>query len=74
MRIRMLQTRLGTENGFTLHEYKREQVYEVNDLLGRAFLAAGYAVKVLKKRHNTSYVFVLGHHGMGNQRKTTIRK
>lgn len=44
MRILMLQTRRGTEDGFTVRQYAAGRVYEVREHLARAFLAAGYAV------------------------------
>ena len=52
MRIRMLETRRGTENGFTINRYERDKEYEMGDSLASAFIAAGFAVKVHPPRDN----------------------
>lgn len=47
MRVKMLETRRGTEDGYTIRKYYRNEEYEMSDSLARAFLAAGFAVRVL---------------------------
>lgn len=49
MRIRMLETRRGTEDGYTVRQYVRDEIYEMGDSLARSFLAAGFAVKTPKE-------------------------
>lgn len=44
MRILMLETRRGTEDGFSVRQFVRGREYEIADSLARAFLAAGWAV------------------------------
>jgi hypothetical protein len=41
----MLQTRRGTEDGFSVRQYQEGEVYEVREHLARMFLAAGYAIR-----------------------------
>lgn len=48
MRIKMLETRRGTEDGLVVREYRRGEEYELGDTLARAFLAAGFAVRAPK--------------------------
>ncbi len=48
MRIKMLETRCGTENGFTIRRYCGGSEYDVADSLARSFLAAGFAVAITK--------------------------
>ena len=43
MRIKMLESRLGSENGYDVHLYKAGQIYTVGEALGAAFLRAGWA-------------------------------
>lgn len=42
--LTMLETRKGTEDGFTVKQYYRGESYEIADGLARSFLAAGFAV------------------------------
>lgn len=44
MLIQMLETRRGTEDGFTVKQYFANEVYNVREHLARTFLAAGYAI------------------------------
>jgi hypothetical protein len=46
MRVRMLETRRGTEDGFTIRQYMRGMEYDMGDGLAYAFIAAGMAMKV----------------------------
>ena len=48
MKIRMIQTRLGTEDGFIVREYKCGTEYEIVEHLAKYFLNAGFA-KQLKE-------------------------
>lgn len=50
MRIKMLETRRGTEDGIAVREYRRGEEYELGDMLARAFLAAGFAVRIFPPR------------------------
>lgn len=50
MHIKMLETRRGTEDGFTIHQFIRDQEYDVAETLAHAFLAAGFAVPVKAKQ------------------------
>lgn len=45
MRVRMLQTRRGTEDGFTIRQYMQDVEYDMGDGLAYAFIAAGFAMK-----------------------------
>lgn len=42
-RITMLETRRGTEDGFSMQQYKAGEVYEVADNLAAHFCSSGYA-------------------------------
>lgn len=42
-RIVMLQTRRGTEDGFSTQQFEKEQTYDVRDNLACHFLAEGWA-------------------------------
>lgn len=48
MRIRMLETRRDTEDGFILRQLERQQEYELGDYLARRLIAAGRAVAVVQ--------------------------
>lgn len=52
MRVRMLQTRRGTEDGFRVRQYKYGKVYEIKERLARSFIAAGYAVPFGRRSFN----------------------
>lgn len=43
MKIRMLQTRMGTENGHSVSQYKEGKVYAVTETLARYFFSVGWA-------------------------------
>ena len=49
MHIKMLETRRGTEDGFTVRQFIRDQEYDVSDSLAHAFFAAGFAVPMKAK-------------------------
>jgi hypothetical protein len=46
IRVRMLETRLGSEDGFTLRRYQAGEVYELPGLLALSFLRRGWAEEV----------------------------
>lgn len=46
MKVRMLETRCGTENGYTIRRYYADEIYEIADGLAQSFLAAGFAVRL----------------------------
>lgn len=48
MRIKMLQTRRGTEDGFSVQQFFKDHEYDVRDNLACAFIAAGFAEPVRK--------------------------
>lgn len=64
MKIRMLETRRGTEDGFSVRQYFANEEYDVRPHLARAFLAAGWAVSTEppcvkgKRRHGSHPRFV----------------
>lgn len=43
MRVRMLETRRGTEDGFVVRRFEQGIVYDLADCLARRFIAAGRA-------------------------------
>lgn len=43
MMIKMLETRKGTEDGFTVRQFYEGQTYDVCKILAHTFIAAGYA-------------------------------
>lgn len=45
MKIKMLQTRRGTEDGFKVRQFEKDGQYDVSDSLGRAFINGGWAIK-----------------------------
>lgn len=47
--IKMLQTRQGCEDGFTVRQFVEGEIYEVRESLARSFFAAGWAEKVSAK-------------------------
>ena len=49
MKIKMLETRPGSENGYTVTDYVEGVEYTVGEALGRAFIDAGYAEAVGEK-------------------------
>ncbi len=42
----MLQTRKGSEDGFTVRQFVEGEIYEVRENLARSFFAAGWATRV----------------------------
>lgn len=45
MLIKMLRTERGSENGVTVQEYCKDQLYEVGDELAKSFIDAGIAMR-----------------------------
>ena len=43
MKLRMLETRRGTSDGFTLRQYHEGETYHLPEVLACSFLSAGYA-------------------------------
>lgn len=52
MKIKMLETRRGTEDGFTVRQFFAGEEYEVRDHLARSFFTAGFAVMVKDEKPN----------------------
>ncbi len=50
MRVLMIETRKGTEDGFTIREYIAGHEYDLREHLARAFLAAGFAIPIENRR------------------------
>ena len=50
MKVLMLETRRGTEDGFTVNQYLQGEVYDLRDHLAFAFLAASHAVPLHQKK------------------------
>lgn len=46
MKIRMLETRRGCEDGFAVKRFHKHVEYDMADGLARAFINDGYAVKI----------------------------
>ena len=46
MHIKMLETRRGSEDSFTLSQYHRGDIYEVADNLARSFIGKGWAMEI----------------------------
>lgn len=45
MKLLMLQTRYGVEDGFTLRRYHKGKVYDVSGFLGHRFINKGWGKK-----------------------------
>lgn len=45
MKIKMLDTRTGTENGFDVRAYEKSKHYNVTHNLGTYFISRGYATE-----------------------------
>lgn len=45
MRIVMLETRSGCEDGFIVRYFRKHRTYELADTLARTFINAGWAVE-----------------------------
>ena len=45
MRIKMRETRLGSENGYDVFLYQKGQIYDVGESLATSFLNANFAEK-----------------------------
>ena len=43
MKVKMLQTKRGTEDGFTVQQYLEGSTYDLTDQLAKNFLATGVA-------------------------------
>ena len=52
MKIKMLFTRRGTEDGFAIRQFKADEEYDVKKHLALAFMAAGFAVPVREDRES----------------------
>lgn len=50
MKIKMIATRRGCEDGFTVKQYEENHEYEIRDSLAYAFFAAGFAVPVKEQK------------------------
>lgn len=50
MRIRMKETRPGSEDGVVVTSYQAGRVYDVGEELGRVFVAEGWAEEVKARR------------------------
>lgn len=46
MRIFMLETRRGSEDGHCVRRFEKHGSYDVADMLARAFLRAGWAIEL----------------------------
>lgn len=46
MKIKMLQTRKGTECGFIIKQFNEGKTYDVRENLGRTFVAQGWAIHI----------------------------
>ena len=44
MQIFMLETRRGSEDALVVRRFEKGRHYKVTELLGRAFIAAGWAI------------------------------
>jgi len=45
MRIAMLETRRGSEDGFVVRRFEQGRIYDVADMLARTFIRAGWALE-----------------------------
>ena len=52
--VKMLETRKGTEDGFTIRQFQRDEIYEIRENLARSFFAAGFAVKFYPENDKNS--------------------
>lgn len=52
MLIKMLETRRGTRDGFKIENFEACKDYEIPDHLALAFIAAGFAVPVRRKKND----------------------
>lgn len=50
MRVRMLETRRGTEDGFAIRLFEQGREYEMGDFLARQWIAAGRAQAVTPQK------------------------
>ena len=48
MKIKMIQTRQGSENGIKVNTYQEGQIYNISDKLGDIFLELKYAIKLVE--------------------------
>jgi len=55
-KVKMLQTRKGTEDGFTVKQFARGEIYEIRESLARSFFAAGFAEKVRNRKVRTGKI------------------
>lgn len=47
MKIKMLGTHRGSEDGFIVKQYHKDLIYDVADMLARSFIRHGWAVEVV---------------------------
>lgn len=45
MQITMLETRRGSEDGFTVKQFEQGKSYDVSDMLARRFIRSGSAIE-----------------------------
>ncbi len=48
--VKMIETRKGSEDGFTVKQYQRGEIYDIREGLARSFFAAGFGIKPTKKQ------------------------
>lgn len=46
MLVKMNKTKTGSENGFSVKQFKKGEIYDVQDMLARSFIKEGYATKI----------------------------
>ena len=52
MKIKMLQSRKGTEDGFIVKQFNEDKTYDVQENLGRYFVAEGWAIQIKENTDN----------------------
>lgn len=71
--IKMLETRKGSEDGFTVKQFYIGKIYDIHETLARSFFAAGFAVKYEeenKKKSNVRKRFVKRRPSRSSTKKT----
>lgn len=48
MKIKMLQSRKGSEDGFVVSQFDEGETYDIRENLGRYFVAQEWAVQIMK--------------------------
>jgi hypothetical protein len=59
MKIIMLQTRYGSEDGFAVRLFRKNQEYEIAETLGAHFVRVG-AGKIIKNQEKICQTIVIG--------------